>query len=56
MQTPPLSEIELLWATRDGLLDPAHVFGHIEGGSSPFYLICNSVPKSGTYLIPCLSG
>lgn len=48
---PSDSEIEILRSVRDGTLDPAHVFGAVEKGDAPIYLICNSVPKSGTYLL-----
>lgn len=47
----PESEIDVLRAIKDGTLDLDHVFGDVPNGDAETYLICNSVPKSGTYLL-----
>ena len=44
-----LLSLAVLKAIKDGELDPANVFGDRPFGAGKQRLICNSVPKSGTY-------
>jgi hypothetical protein len=46
-----LLSLAVLKAIKDGELDPANVFGDRPVGAGKQRLICNSVPKSGTYLL-----
>lgn len=46
-----LLSLELLRAIHDGIIDPAQIFGDTKTGTAPVYVICNSVPKAGTYLL-----
>ena len=47
----PENDVEVLRAIKDGILGLHHVFGDVPAGAAGTSLICNSVPKSGTYLL-----